>query len=107
MGLNLISKRHYNIIKNNINPNPCNYKILKYKYINNYLIILINYPDCKNFEGNKILIFKDIKLKELIYKESIVKIDPHFSNETKYSPIARFIPTKKGFEMAEKMCELI
>lgn len=105
MGLNFFESELD--IDNNINPNPYNYKILKYEFINNYLLLLINYPDCKNFKGNKILVFKNITLRQLIHKEVIPQIDPHFPDNNKYSPIARFIPTEEGYKIAKQFCKII
>ncbi len=87
----------------NFNPNPENYNIIKSRQINEFLIVLINYPDCINFEGNKILIYKDCNIQQLINQKTI---DPHFSDSVKfYSPICRFIPTDKGWSMAISFCE--
>ena len=62
------------------------------------LVVLVNYPNCKNFEGDKILIFKDITMAEL-NKQKV--LDPHFSNNKKFhSPIARFKPTDDGWILA-------
>ena len=64
---------------------------------------MINYPDCINYEGNKILVFEGINYIKLYSQGSI---DPHFSNnENFHSPIARFEPTDKGWSMAVKLCE--
>jgi hypothetical protein len=77
------------------NPNPYNFKISQYREIGNYLIVFINYPDCTNYEGNKILVFKDARFIDLTMQE---EIDPHFSeNKTKLSPIARFVPSNEGW----------
>ena len=79
------------------NPDPSNYKIIKVKILGEYTVIKINYPDCKNHEGNKVLLFK-ATMKQL---ERQKRIDPHFSNSSKYiSPIARFQPTKEGWNDA-------
>ncbi len=84
------------------NPDPSNYKIIKSEKINNHLIVLINYPDCTNYEGNKILVFEKLNIEELINQE---KIDPHFSDNKNYhSPIARFEPSEKGWSLAKKIC---
>jgi hypothetical protein len=90
-------------IKNKIpNPDPKNYRILLSEKIEDYLIVKIKYPDCTNYEGIKILIFKDIEIKDLIGQGII---DPHFSdNEEFYSPVARFVPTDEGMKMARKFC---
>lgn len=81
------------------NPNPYNYTIIDSKQINNFLIILIKYLDCINYEGKKILIYKNCSVEDLKKQKYI---DPHFSDNKKYhSPIARFEPTEDGFKMAK------
>ena len=87
------------------NPNPKNFKIVKKERINKFLIVEINYPDCTNFEGNKILVYKDIEVLDLLSQGELVGLDPHFSDNQKYhSPIARFIPNQYGWELARKIC---
>lgn len=87
------------------NPDPNNFKIIKNKTIGKFLIILIKYPDCINFEGEKILIYKNWTIKKLKARNNL---DPHFSNnEIEPSPIARFIPTNEGWEMAIKFCKMV
>jgi hypothetical protein len=85
------------VIQKSGNPNPSNYKINRTKQVKNFLLIEINYPDSTNYEGNKILLFKDCNLEDLKLQD---KIDPHFSeNKLFYSPIARFEPTEFGWNM--------
>ena len=91
-----------------VNPNPKNYKIKKFfkygkhKSDGHYLVVKIRYHGCTNFEGDKILVYEDARLTDLIGQGSI---DPHFSNNKKYfSPIARFVPTKEGWDMANTFC---
>ncbi|MDD5150156.1 MAG: hypothetical protein PHC28_06685 [Flavobacterium sp.] len=80
------------------NPDPLKYRIKKYMCFNGYLIIDINYPNCLNYEGNKILIYKGISINDLIDQKYI---DPHFSDNNKYhSPFARFEPTNDGWDTA-------
>lgn len=101
MGLKLFSTSSFSENSNNTlpNPNPLNYKIVKYaEFYGHYLLVKINYPDCKNHEGNKILLFENCSMDELLKQK---KIDPHFSDNKKlHSPIARFEPTNKGWDMA-------
>lgn len=81
------------------NPNPDNYKVVKAKELHGYLILQLNYPDCTNYEGNKILVFQGVTLIDLVNQR---KIDPHFFKHSLYkSPIARFEPTDIGWAMAE------
>ena len=86
------------------NPDPYNYTIKMQVQIGKYLIVYIIYPDCTNYEGKKILVYKDIKFEDL---QKQMKIDPHFSdNKRYYSPIARFKPDKEGIDMTIRFCKL-
>ena len=79
------------------NPDPTNYKIKKCRRLGKYLIVKIQYLDCINYEGIKILVYKTTleKLKAQKY------IDPHFCDNKKFiSPIARFVPTEEGWDDA-------
>jgi hypothetical protein len=81
------------------NPNPANFRILHSEQIGDYLLLSILYPDCINYEGKKILVFKGVTLSELKKQK---RIDPHFSeNKLYHSPIARFEPTLTGWKMAQ------
>lgn len=88
---------------NNPAPNPKNFQILKYEKINNFLIVEIKYPDATNFEGIKLLVFKDFNISELFL---LKEIDPHFSDSLD-APVSRFKPTKSGWALARAMCQLI
>lgn len=80
------------------NPDPSKFKITSREQIGNYLLLLVNYPESLNYEGNKILVFKDVDVLDLL---AYGKIDPHFSDKLKkYHPIARFVPTDDGMENA-------
>ncbi len=80
-------------------PKADNWKIVKAKEVGNFLILQMNYPDCKNYEGNKILVFQGVTMIDLVNQRLI---DPHFFKDSKYkSPIARFEPTNQGWLMAE------
>lgn len=86
------------------NPDPHNCEIKRYLAVGKYLIVEIYYPDCTNFEGNKILVFETTIAK--LKKQKA--IDPHFSQSRKYiHPIARFIPTSKGWDMAFTLCKTL
>lgn len=91
----------------NPNPNPHNYRFVKVKEIDDgkFLVLLLHYPDCTNYEGNKILLFKDTTLIELINQRFI---DPHFFTDQQLkSPIARFVPTDEGWRMAISLVETL
>lgn len=90
---------NYTVIKSESlpNPSPANYRILRYQECFNFLAIEIQYLDCKNYEGRKILVF-ECKLDDLRNQKLI---DPHFSeNKGFISPIARFEPTERGWIFA-------
>jgi hypothetical protein len=85
------------------NPNPKNYVLLEQKEIGRFLIVKLKYPDCTNYEGTKILLFENTTALELHLQDGI---DPHFcENQNFKSPIARFVPTTAGWDMAVKLCE--
>lgn len=95
MGINVFSHWAEDYSISNPNPNPKNWIICKYEICGDYLLVLIKYPDCKNFEGHKILLYQGISsVNELLTKTNKI-IDPHFS-EKGISPIARFEPTMNG-----------
>ncbi len=87
------------------NPRPDNYKILRDRAIGNCLIVKIHYLDCKNYEGQKILVFEDCTIHALLKQKLI---DPHFSENKKFfSPVARFEPTERGWNHAVRYAEYI
>ena len=92
------------------NPDPANYEILEDWACGDiceeyYLVVRIKYPDCINYEGEKILVYKDITLEELRNQKLI---DPHFSDKKRFtSPIARFVPTQEGWNMAVQLCRFL
>jgi hypothetical protein len=85
------------------NPDPSKYTVKRQQTIGNFLLMEVNYPDCKNFEGNKILLFENVDIVTLLNTR---KIDPHFS-KTYVSPVARFIPTEEGWKMAVKLANML
>ncbi len=81
------------------NPDPAKFEVIDTLGIGDYLIVEIRYPDCKNYEGRKIMVYKGTDW-ESLKKQKL--IDPHFSDHPKFrSPIARFEPTDSGWRMAE------
>ena len=83
------------------NPNPMACEIIESKQIGKYLIVKVNYSTCENYEGNKILLYENINKQQLLEIKKQYGIDPHFSHKMpKISPIARFVPTKEGWENA-------
>lgn len=85
------------------NPNPKKFEVLGEFSYRGWLILKVRYPDAKNYEGVKILVYKGVgSVKELLHVNGGT-IDPHFSDsKTHYSPFARFEPTDQG--MTTAMC---
>lgn len=74
------------------NPDPSRWIPIKILKINGYLIAEIQYLDCTNFDGRKIMVFCGIdQLPE--------RLDPHFRDDPG-SPVARFQPTPRGWTAA-------
>ena len=90
---------------NKINTNtiivPENFNIEISTQIENYLILIVEYPNCSNYEGLKILVYENVTIEDI---NKLNKIDPHFCEKC-LSPIARFVPTMKGYKMAKMFCE--
>jgi hypothetical protein len=89
----------------NNNPNPYNFKITKELVIEEFVIVMVNYPDCTNYEGNKILVYENMTLSDI---KRLSILDPHFSKDKPFqSPIARFVPNDQGWIYAITMVKAI
>jgi hypothetical protein len=87
------------------NPDPKNYHVVRYKHVGSYLVIEIKYLDCINYEGNKIMVYKDCSYAQLMRQKHI---DPHFTdNKNYFSPEARFKPDEYGWDRAILYANLI
>lgn len=86
----------------NLNPNK--YRVLREKRIKNFIIMKILYLDCNIEHGNKILVFKDCTLLDIVnQKEGII---PEFcDNQNIISPIAIFKPDDNGWNFAVSFAE--
>lgn len=92
--------RNSNIRYEDFKPSPKieNYTIIDHFTSNGNLAVIIKYNDVTNYEGVKILVYRDCDLKRLTAQRLI---DPHFAEDKKmYSPIARFEPTNTGWMLA-------
>lgn len=85
------------------NPDPINFKIIQIIQRGKNLVAEIEYPNCTNFEGIKICVYKNLTQQNL---EKLNEIDPHFSNKG-ISPFARFEPTVHGKMEALLLAERI
>lgn len=66
-----------------------------------YTVVEIHYPGCTNREGRKILVFSGLSSSQIC---KLDWIDPHFLGLPE-SPIARFDPTDKGWDLAVKLAD--
>lgn len=83
------------------NPDPHKFELKKLHFVGGGAVVMIHYPGCTNYEGNKVLAYRyEGDFKQCLFDG---RIDPHFC-EKHISPIARFVPTEEGFEMA---CEFL
>ena len=102
MGMNIgFSSSHFE----SLNPNPYEYTILSsyWDKENNNSILFVQYNGCTNFEGCKILVYKNKSVSFLLTRK---KLDPHFA-KTGLAPFARFEPTQSGMEAAIKLLRVL
>lgn len=98
MGIKLLSTSSYDNIHSLPNPDPKLFRVVKHFAKKGHLALLVNYPGCTNYEGDKVLVYRNTRLAELLAQGTI---DPHFSQNPHYlSPCARFEPTKQGWRLA-------
>jgi len=82
-------------------PDPNNFKITNVERIGSFTILKVNYPNCKNYKGDKVMVFDNLSELDLV---NLKTLDPHFT-DMKLSPIARFKPDKGGWGMAISFCQ--
>lgn len=87
----------------NSNPNPEVFHIIKSQCVETTtgvaLVVKVHYPDAKNFEGMKIMVYEGIYNVADLIRLTCNHLDPHFA-EHGTAPIARFAPTDKGWRYA-------
>lgn len=89
-------------VTQSVNPDPERFEVMKHQQIGDFLLLMVKYPNCTNYEGKKILVYYKIDLGKMLSQRSL---DPHFCNNAKVvSPVARFEPTDRGWKMAELLC---
>jgi len=82
------------------NPDPKRFEILEVFGVGRISVLKVRYPDAKNFEGVKVLVYRH----NLDFVRVQPELDPHFcDNDSCVSPFARFAPTDEGWTMA---CDL-
>ena len=82
-------------------PDPTNFRISIYNEQNGNVAILVKYPNCKNYEGEKIIVFKNTTWGQI---RNLEELDPHFTEEDNViKPFARFEPTLDGWLSAVEL----
>ena len=77
------------------NPNPARFAILRTQQVGRSVVAEVQYPDCTNYEGRKVLVYADTLEGELTERATL---DPHFAPNG--GPVARFEPTERGWVLA-------
>lgn len=75
-----------------------NFKIKRVIQFKNNCLCWINYPNCKNFKGDKILLIENMTKLRL---KKLKTLDPHFLENNKI--IIRFRPTLKYWKLGIKI----
>jgi len=87
----------------NVNPDAAEWKIVNHQQVGDHLVVKINYPRCTAFNGDKVCVYKNMIIQDLVCWKIL---DPHFSQNEKYpSPFARFEPTTDGWIAAVETAE--
>lgn len=86
------------------NPDPRNFRIIQTEQIGPWCVAKVVYPDCRNYEGQKIMLYR--ALAKAIERRT--QLDPHFCDNRKcLSPFARFEPTERGWNAAVTMAHAL
>lgn len=83
---------------------PSRFKILEnYSRGDTHIAVMVNYPDARNYEGTKILVYRNINIYRILNAGTL---DPHFSDDGSLSPFARFEPTVDGWAAAKELVDV-
>lgn len=86
------------------NPQPDNFQFVRLQQVEQHVVAEVQYPDCNNYEGRKILVLPRTTVHTVSH---LTSLDPHFCDGGHVSPFARFAPTEDGWEMAIVLAELL
>lgn len=92
-----------NPMRSPIDPNPDNFKLIRsYQQGERHFAVMVNYPNCINYEGNKIIVYRNVSFGKFLSQKSL---DPHFFRGKigDVTPFARFEPTDAGWNAAIKL----
>lgn len=85
---------------------PSRVNILQHYEDNGHVLVDLQYKDFTNYSGRKILLYVDASFSEFVVELAYNGADPHF-NEASFSPIARFEPTERGWELGKDLMKVI
>lgn len=91
-------------IKDYFDPDPSRFEILQHYEENGHTMILIKYPNCINYEGQKVILYKDTTFDKI---NSLKILDPHFTNTNRIKPFARFEPTEDGIQACYNLMKIL
>lgn len=77
------------------NPDPERFNVERTYTVGSYVCAMVDYVNCTNYEGKKILVFENSSDADI---RSAKSIDPHFMDDGKI--IARFRPDDEGWQDA-------
>ncbi len=79
------------------NPDPRRFEIIRSAEFGSYTVVEVVYPDAKNYEGRKVMVYACALDKIRMQSE----LDPHFCDDGSHlAPFARFEPTEAGWHAA-------
>lgn len=81
------------------NPDPFKFTIKETEIVGDCVVVLVHYPNCTTYNGNKILVYTHQDWKTWLCSGT-QELDPHFL-EGKISPIARFPANDEGEKQAK------
>lgn len=86
------------------NPNKHNFSVVRRLDIGKVVVVEVKYPDCRNHDGKKILVYD----KKEIFERGVrnKSLDPHFL-EIGNSPVARFEPSETGWIFAISFAKVL
>ncbi len=79
-----------------IEPHPEIFQVLECLEGSNFLYVVVKYPHCTNFQGEKVLVMKDTSARAVCLMKVL---DPHFYEDNKI--VARFKPDEEGKKLAK------
>lgn len=82
-------------------PDPSKWTLIEKAEFPNGFVLKVHYDGCTNYEGNKIMVYEGHWNADW----NLWNLDPHFKEISTRSPIARFRPTERGWDLACFMAE--